>query len=199
MKYLLLFTCFSTVSVFGQFSTSILDFNNVSTHLTDGGLLFNNAVSNNPGYEIPKGSGNHAIYNSAFWFGGADVNGQIHLSGTLFDGGADLFPGPIADPTMYTSSDYASQYQNSIWTVIQDDIDDHILNWNQSGYTVPASIASWPGNGDAALGVADQLAPYVDLNNNAIYEPELGEYPEIRGDQASYIIMNDARQIHTGS
>ncbi|MEY4895097.1 MAG: hypothetical protein RL751_1923, partial [Bacteroidota bacterium] len=34
--------------------------------------------------------------------------------------------------------------------------------------------------------------PYIDLNQNGIYEPVLGDYPDIRGDEAVYIIMNDA-------
>lgn len=199
MKYFLVFTILCSMNAFGQFSTSIIDYNNVSAAVTDGGLLFNNPSSNSPGYEIPKGSGIHAFYAAAFWFGGVDTDSLLHLSGTQYSGGEDIFPGPIADSGMYTSAGYTSEYSNSIWSVYQVDIDNHILNWNQSGYTMPNSIANWPGNGDPSIGVAEQLAPYVDMNDNGVYEPSMGDYPNIRGDEARYIIMNDAAKVHTGS
>lgn len=34
------------------------------------------------------------------------------------------------------------------------------------------------------------------MNNNNIYEPLLGDYPDIRGDLAIYTIMNDAKGQH---
>lgn len=199
MKYFLLFTFFSSIQAFGQFSTSILDQNNVSAEISDGGLLFQDSQNSNPGYEVPKGSGVHAIFSSAFWFGGLDQDSMLHLSGTRFSGGEDIFPGPIADSGMYTSAAYIAAYSNSIWTVSTSEIDDHVLNWNQAGYIVPSSIANWPGNGIPLNGVAQQLAPYVDVNNNNVYEPNLGDYPNIRGDRSSYIIMNDAAQPHVSS
>jgi hypothetical protein len=198
MKYILLFISLGSFSVFAQFNTSILDHNNVSAHVTDGGLLFNNTMSG-PGYEIPKGSGLNAIYSSSLWFGAQDASGQLHLSGTRFIGGEDIFPGPIADSGMYTSSAYLNEYTNSIWYILKDDVVNHIANWNQPGYNMSPAIANWPGNGDPSIGVAEQLAPYVDVNNNGVYEPSLGDYPNIRGDEARYIIMNDAAQVHTST
>ena len=53
---------------FSQFSTSILDYNNASAIVTDGGMLFNDQSTNTAGYEIPANSGNTAIYSAAFWF-----------------------------------------------------------------------------------------------------------------------------------
>ena len=194
----LLFTLCSLLS-FGQFSTSVLNFNNVSATVTDGGILFNNAGTSTAGYEVPVGSGMNVLYATSLWFGGTDVNGQLHLSGSSFLGAADIFPGPYSDSNQYTSTVYLANYGTSIWSVNQAEIDAHIQNWSQSGYVVPASIASWPGNGETSIGVADQLAPYVDMNGNGVYEPAMGDYPNIRGDRATYIIMNDAAQVHTGS
>lgn len=190
-----------TISLNGisQFSTSVLDYNNVSALITDGGILFNNQATSTPGYEIPKNSGMNAIYSTAFWFGGQDVNGQWRMSATHYEAAADIFPGPIANPGEYTSTSYLNNYLSSIWTVEQADINNHISNWNQTGYVVPTSIENWPGNGDVSIGVAEQLAPYVDMNANNIYEPALGDYPNIRGDIATYVIMNDAAQVHTGT
>ena len=199
MKYLTLLICLISTSAFAQFNVSILDQNNTSAYVTDGGLLFNDPTTSQPGYEVPKGSGNNAIYSSALWFGGLDANGQLHLSGTKYNGGQDIFPGPIADSGMYSSADYLSEYTSSIWHISKSDIDNHILNWDQPGYSMSFNISNWPGNGDPTIGVAEQLAPYVDVNNNGVYEPSLGDYPNIRGDEARYIIMNDAAQAHASS
>ncbi|MCX6269668.1 MAG: T9SS C-terminal target domain-containing protein, partial [Bacteroidetes bacterium] len=59
------------------------------------------------------------------------------------------------------------------------------------------AILTWPGNGNVALGQSAQLAPYYDLNNNGVYEPMLGDYPLIRGDQAVFFIQNDNRRLHS--
>ncbi|MEO6168924.1 MAG: T9SS type A sorting domain-containing protein, partial [Chitinophagales bacterium] len=56
-------------------------------------------------------------------------------------------------------------------------------------------IANWPGNGPA--GFEEIMAPFADLNNNGLYEPSLGDYPSIYGDQAVYYIFNDIALAHT--
>jgi hypothetical protein len=56
---------------------------------------------------------------------------------------------------------------------------------------MPDVIQNWPANGNTSNGEASLLAPFVDFNNNGIYEPNLGEYPYIRGDQAIYFMIND--------
>lgn len=199
MKYFTFLIFLGSMNAFAQYSTSILNQNNVAASVSDGGVLFQDLNTSNASYEVPKGSGIHAIFSSSFWFGGEDANSQLHLSGTRFGASEDIFPGPIAGSGMYTSAGYLAEYSNSIWSVLKSEIDDHIANWDQTGYVVPNSILNWPGNGDPLLGVAPQLAPYVDINNNGVYEPSLGDYPSIRGDEARYIIMNDAAKIHTGS
>ncbi len=199
MKYIFLVTFFCSINAFGQYSTAIAELNNVSATVSDGGILFYNESTSTPGYEVPKGSGIHAIFSAAFWFAALDQNSQLHMSATRYNGGTDIFPGPISDSGMYTSPSYMGSYGTSIWSVFKLDIDDHILNWNQPGYIIPNSIANWPGNGDVLLGVAQQLAPYVDMNNNGLYEPSLGDYPNVRGDQATYIITNDGAKVHTSS
>jgi hypothetical protein len=53
-------------------------------------------------------------------------------------------------------------------------------------------IASWPGNGNVALGESAQLAPYVDVNGDGLYRPaQDGDYPCISGDHAMWWIYND--------
>jgi len=190
-----------TVSLYSlaQFSQFNLDQNNVSATVTDGGILFNRPTINNGGYEIPKGSNLKTIYAAGFWFAGENNSGELRTCASRYNLGEDIVAGPIANPGEYTSASYINDYQTSIWSVTKLQVNDYIANWNQPGYVVPANILNWPGNGDASIGVALQLAPYVDVNANNIYEPSLGDYPNIRGDRAVYVIMNDAAAPHTGT
>ena len=68
------------------------------------------------------------------------------------------------------------------------------------GYTMPEVIKNWPGNGDPVFGQANDLAPYVDLNENNEYEPEKGDYPKIFGDQCIWYVFNDdGEEANAGS
>jgi hypothetical protein len=189
----------STNLSYGQFNTATINHNNIAADVTDAGILFNYPSSTEAGYEFPKGSGKHLLYSAGFWLGGKDLSGQLRTSVTHFTPNLDIFPGPYSSTGDYGSAGYSSAYGNSIWFVSKNEIDDHILNFGQIGYVTPNSILSWPGNGDISIGVSDILAPFIDLNGNNIYEPSLGEYPNIRGDMATYIIMNDDAQTHSGT
>lgn len=134
---------------------------------------------------------------SHFWIGALDTAGQLYLAAALNEpSGADFWAGPVADD--YLDPDYLSRY-NRVWVVNADVIENHIAFWNTAGYTVPEQLADWPGNGNIANGEPEQLAPYFDYNNNSIYDPENGDYPIIRGDQAVYMITNDIAGVHTYS
>lgn len=200
MKYLfsLIFIC-TLPLCFSQSSAQILDMNDVKLRLRDEGVIFNNELANIPGYEVPKGSGRNAIYAGAFWFAGIDQNGILRNACARYNIGKDFFSGPYSNNGSYNDPVYLSAYNNSIWTVSNWEIQYHISNFNQIGYVLPNGIANWPGNGVQSLGVVENLAPFVDVDGDNIYQPMNGDYPDIRGDNASYIIMNDAAGIHTES
>lgn len=175
-------------------NNTLLDYNNVKTILNDEGGFFYNASASTPGYEIPKGSGLHTIYAGSYWIGAKDEFGNLHVSGTTYStggSGSAFHSGPTAESIAYGSTNYSNLYQNALWKVSDAEIQNHIANYQNTGYIIPNSILTWPGNGDVNLGVASHLAPFIDINNNGIYEPAQGDYPDIRGDQAVYIIMND--------
>lgn len=175
-------------------NTRVLDRNNVSCIIGDEGYLFNNSTNGTAAYEVPKNSGLNTIYHASFWFAAKNSNGILHLSGSAPQGYLienDLHSGPISSNSSYNSQNYINQYIESIWQVTRQEILNHISSYSSVGYTVPSSISTWPGNGNTILGVAADLAPYIDLNNNGIYDPANGDYPDIRGDEAVYVIMND--------
>ena len=182
---------------FAQTSTN-LDQNNVGAILNTNGVFFSDVVNNNaPGYTVPKDSMTSVISFSSFWFGGLDSNDSLHLAGKIYGNDDDYFCGPISSD--YTHSDYLDLYEDKFWKVAKTEINNHISNYQQSGYVIPAVIAEWPANGQNGLGVANDLAPYVDINSNGIYDPENGDYPKIRGDMAVYIIMNDDADHHSNT
>ena len=193
------FLVFISQLINAQQTMDTLNGNSVSAIINDRGRLFNNPNTNLPGYEYPAGSGNHLIFSGGFWFGGTNQNGDLKLAAQLYGLEKEFYNGPFSNTNSYLDPAYLSSYATAIWTVKKSDIIYHINNYNQSGYIAPAVILNWPGNGDSSLGVAEQLAPYVDINNNGIYEPNLGDYPCIKGDMASYQIMHeDLAHLTTG-
>ena len=177
--------------------TTVLDQNNASAHLSTNGVFFQDLSNATAGYEIPKGAQTTAIYSSAFWYGGLDANNQLHFAGLRYGQGEDFFYGPISND--YTSPSFISTYQDQLWEVTDIEIQNHINNFQQAGYSMPSSILNWPAHGDVSNGESQNLAPFIDRNYNGIYDPENGDIPNIRGDKAVYLIMNDAAGAHTES
>lgn len=176
-------------NTFGQVYSQ-LNINNITANVYADGTLFNGT------FEVPSGSQMNSIYLSSFWIGGKDSVGQLHMAAQVYgQAGNDIFWGPIADT--YVGPAY-SQY-NDVYKINQTEINTHISNYMNSGYVMPFSIRYWPGNGNTSNGEAASLAPYVDFNQSGTYDPENGDYPEIRGDQAVYFICNDAKSNHTES
>ncbi|MEX2483778.1 MAG: T9SS type A sorting domain-containing protein [Brumimicrobium sp.] len=194
-KFKLLLTTFLLVFVQlsgkTQLTSDTINGNSVLAVLFDQGGLFNNPSIGAAGYELPSGSGNHLIFNSGFWFAGTNQNGDLKLAARKFGQATDFYRGPYSLTGDYSNTAYINEYQGGIWTVSKSEIIQHINNYNQPNYVAPQGIENWPGNGNPNIGVADQLAPYVDVNNNNIYEPYQGDYPCIKGDVASYQIMHD--------
>ena len=188
-NFIVAFNTFSQIN-----NTLLLDNNNAAGIIGDEGIFFTNNSETVPGYEIPKGGGVSTIYAGSYWIGAEDINGTFHFSCARYAQNglnSEIHSGPIANPYEYSSLAYSNQYLESIWRVTNIEIENHILNYANQTYTAPQSILTWPGNGDMALGVSSQLAPYIDVNSDGIYEPSEGDYPDIRGDEAVYVIMND--------
>lgn len=182
---------FSSIGVYGQV-TALLDTNNISAIIECNGSLFWNGTTNT--FTVPKGSGMSTIYAGNIWIGGIDAGGQLHVAAqTYAQGGADFFYGPIA--SNYSAAPYISTY-NNVWKVNKSTINYHIANYTTGGYVVPASIDNWPGNGNITNGEDAILAPYIDVNSNGTYDPANGDYPDIRGDQAIFFMVNDDKQPH---
>jgi hypothetical protein len=110
--------------------------------------------------------------------------------------GKDFQPGPVL--ANYSSASRA--YWDRIWTVKQSDIDEFLEKIkNGESVNTYTDIIEWPAKGNIQFGDSSaSYAPFVDLNGNGRYEPLIGEYPQIKGDQALFTIINDDL-VHTES
>lgn len=174
-----------------------LDINNVKAGITNIGDMHWNVEGASGGalYEVPKGSGKHTNFASSLWIGGLDYTSQLHGDAQTYrQSGIDFWPGPLDTTTAITYSLSAKDY-DKIWKISYTDINAFISNFNsgnvQNGnYTPTEDILTWPAKGTGNY--SRSLAPFVDVNNNGIYDPITGgDYPKIKGDQALYFIFND--------
>lgn len=149
------------------------------------------------GYSFKNDTTYSLIFSNKLYFGGYDQSGEFHYTGMKSSNyyENDLSNGPVSNN--YNDSAYIEDYGSGIWKISKQEIINHVLNYTQVGYVVPPKIESWPANGNASLGVDNDLAPYIDFNSNGFYDPENGDYPCIKGDEAVYLIYNDDAQNDT--
>ena len=70
-------------------TSTYLNINNVKALIHTAGNLWQVPGLNIAQYEIPKNSGIMALFTSALWLGGVDVNGQLKWKGNYKDGKQD--------------------------------------------------------------------------------------------------------------
>lgn len=183
-----------TTYVFGQSTDAVeyLDINNLKIPLYSRGDMFRLKINDS---EMPDGANATVTYRHNLWLGGVDQYNELRISAPQYELGKEMFIGPVS------SSNYEHVFSpyNKVWKISRSEIEYHKSNYDSPSYTIPEYIQTWPAHGDVSKGEAFHLAPFVDINGNSIYEPELGEYPEIRGDQALFTICNDMAETHKGS
>ncbi len=194
------FLLFITGHSFSQETTDFLDLNNVEATVSNRGVFFTNHSFSTPGYRFPKFSDNHVIFAASLWFGGIDADGFIKTSAELYGtagGGRDLYPGALTTDGEVLEG--MPPQHGQLYVLSKAEINEHIAMAGTPGYVINSTILEWPAHGDTDLGYDYSIAPFADLNFNSLYEPGLGEYPIIRGDQAAFMILNDVQGGHTVS
>ncbi len=175
----------------GQF----LDLNNIKAKVNADGSLFTDY--NNAQFEAPKGSGHNTIFADNLWIGGLDAGNTLKIAAqTYHQSGTDFFPGPLNS----TGQADTSAVWNRVWKLNKCDIDAY-HNWVIIGAPGPLPIDSfalneimtWPAFGNDG----QPLAPFFDHNSDNLYDPTVGDYPLIKGDQAIYFVFNDKGGVHT--
>lgn len=204
MRTLLLSTlAFASFLAIGQsVSYDSLDINNINARFYSGGQMFSDTAISGSGYEFIPGSGHHTINTGSLWMGGLDINNQLKLAAQLY-GTGDYFYGP-AGMGFNTGNQPGYDY---VWKITRQEIEDFRAyiqcNFDPNctpnpSYSIPNSILNWPAHGDINQGQDFYLAPFVDYDGNGTYEPNVGDYPCIKGDMAIFTVYNDIG-AHTAS
>jgi len=180
----------SALSIAQDYSTT-LDINNVNALIKPIGNQFNN-WEGYPMYFVPTGEGTSTIYTSTLWIGGFDDNESLHFAGERFrQMGNDYIPGPLSFTNELQISNDISEAWDTIWEINRIEIQEFLSNQNNPDYQIPQNIVNWPAHGNTDIGQSHKLAPFFDINNDGNYNPEDGDYPNIRGDKCLFFIFND--------
>jgi len=196
-----------------------LNVNNVRARLLTGGDLWWDPVGANPHYEVPRvppGSEQqsvHSIFAGALWIGGIDQLGQLKVSAQTYrQSGNDFWPGPL-DGNGQVDQETCNRFDR-FWQVRGSDIDNYLAALELAGGTlspgqVPEAILQWPGKNNPFftsfnLPPNKDLAPFIDNDDDGVYDPTKGDYPVIDptcggvyADQMIWWIFNDRGNIHT--
>lgn len=179
------------------------------TTFTNGGDLWGDTSAKDFGLEYPKRSiaqiqlgqkPKRCLFAGGLWM--SSYNNGILKSSTITYRGQNKFllsPGPIRLSTGIPTNSSCKTF-NKIWQVSKAEIV-NFQNTFVSGSSpmsagaIPISILTWPAKGNRYYNttdtIKDDLAPFHDINNNGIYDPENGDYPKIKGDMAYFTVMND--------
>lgn len=184
-----------------------LDINNVRARLMTGGDMWWNIGLQVAAYEVPKGSGKSSQFAASCWIGGYDKQGQLKVAAQTYrQDGNDYWPGALDNKGTITTEECANW--DRFWKVDKSTINKFIELAKTGGNLKTAEfdvINGWPATGNSnvkgatganlSLNNSFTYAPFVDLNGNGSYEPENGEYPDIRGDQFIWWVCNDAGNV----
>ena len=208
--HLLLFIAIiATLNLQAQFNSNVieyLDINNVRAGYLLHGDMFWNPNTATPSYEFPKGSGKHSNFGASIWIGGIDqsTNGLKVATQTYRQTGHDYWPGPLDE---FNSASISVNWAQ-IWKVNKSTIDSFRQLSAHTLSNTPKSILEWPGRmsqyaktpSNGMLAIPDRtMAPFVDINNDNIYNPLDGDYPDIKGDQMLWWVFNDKAFLKTNS
>lgn len=154
--------------------------------------------------EFPKGSGKHIGFASALWMSGIDEASQTHVSAQTYRDSNDYWPGPLdaSGNLSYAQSTNWARF----WKVRYTDLQYFQSLSTHTVANTPEAILSWPASGNTnatgnalaplSIPAGTAMAPFKDLNSNGIYEPLLGEYPDIKGDEAIWWTFSDNGPTH---
>lgn len=174
-------------------ASRFLEFNNVKALIHSGGNLWQISGQNFSQYEIPKGSGVMALFTSALWLGGIDINGQLKIAAVRYRQGQDYWTGPLTTSGDAEIVPAICEEYDEHFVVTQDEVRE-FDSWFKAGladaengtsiqedqfpeYEIPLSILKWPAHGDTGLDQDFYLAPFYDRDQDGIYNPLNGDYP----------------------
>lgn len=190
-----------------------LDINNVRARLMTGGDMWWDNGTGEARYEVPKGSRKNSLFAGSVWIGGYDEQNQLKVAAQTYrQTGNDYWPGPL-DPTTAEITEAECSEWDRFWKVDKETINrfKELSSKDIQGLAEYESIYTWPAKGNRNAVGRNQTpltlyegldyAPFVDANNDGIYDPSDGDYPgeedlqNIRGDQFIWWVFNDKGNV----
>ena len=112
-------------------ATRRMELNNVRMLVHTAGNMWQVPAQNLSVYEVPKNSGVMALFTSALWLGGTDVNNQLKLAALRYRDGQDYWTGPLSQTSAETNDGFCAKYDQH-YVTIQDEIK-NFTAWFQAG------------------------------------------------------------------
>ncbi|MCI5081889.1 MAG: T9SS type A sorting domain-containing protein [Saprospiraceae bacterium] len=213
------FGAFAQMECEGAKETSSLYGNHVQAAIDASGCLFFDLQTQEAGYFIADDNNSTpetaTIFAHGLWLSGVDVAGNLRTAAATYGKSSDeydYYPGPLLEGGNGLAPENCDNW-DKVWTVYRYQILAHLNDWednNQIDNPIP-DIMAWPGKGNPdfeewngfPLTPFDDidLASFVDQNENGIYEPLLGDVPNIKQafsipDQISWCVFNDLAGLH---
>ena len=204
-----------------------MEINNVRARLLNGGDIWWDKSKGR--YIVPKvtaGSGAKevsSLYAGGVWVGGKDPSGAIKFMASTYPRANefDYTPGPLMPNTGETCTEDCINW-DQFFNVKGANITLHKKRYAQVKGTrpleiseIPEDVLYWPAKGNRHFSsrynfelpnLPQGLAKFYDVDDNKIYNPENGDYPDIdvtgcpRGiyaDDMTFWIYNDAGSTHS--
>ncbi|MBU2018656.1 MAG: T9SS type A sorting domain-containing protein, partial [Bacteroidetes bacterium] len=107
----------------------------------------------------------------------------------------------VTSPISNSYEELSLQKYSSLFYVTREMIVEHlnVVKYPNPNYLPPIGIRNWPAHGDTNKGQAQNLAPFIDVNRNGVYEPMLGDYPRIYGDYCVLKLFSNPKEAPNGS
>ncbi len=169
----------------------VLEVNNIRSAVTAIGQLFwNGFIGEDVNTSYPKGESTSVIFAGGLLISGQDQNNERLTSATQYVS-SDFEVGP---PMSNANS------WNRVWRInkkyitrLREDIADGNID-----SALPLDLWTYPGAnnpnfnllGEGQDVVPENFAPFVDVNNDGIYNILDGDYPEIKGDEMLWWVMH---------
>lgn len=142
-------------------------------------------------YYIPANGSATSLYAGSLWIAGLDVNQQLKCAAVRFrqgpdlNGGNDFWTGPLTTDGTATIDATTCMEYDKMYTITRAEVDEFLSYWNPETesmdfpeeYQIPTSIAEWPAHGDNTKLISYYLAPFKDVDDDGVYDPESGDYP----------------------
>jgi hypothetical protein len=201
-------------------ATIDLDINNVRARMMDGGDMWWDRGTGTASYEVPKGSGKNSLFAGSIWVAGYDEQHILKVAGQTYrQKGNDYWPGPTQidkfgvnlAPDKATCSDWDKFWKIDRATLLEfrelqrqgaspeDQKYQSILQWPAMGNESAVGTSGLPLNQLSDVNYATygrNYAPFVNVGGDPNkYEPNLGDYPDILGDQFIWWVFNDMGNV----